>query len=103
MFCCTGFQELLSSAGNRGLSILVWKSPGASLCFFLQSRGVAFGDEMALRPIPADVTVNISSEICVQYCPFCGCWLQDLTDRNRGFYMNIAQEHAKLLSSLPQQ
>lgn len=99
--CCTGFKNLLSHAGERGNAVVVWIDSGRELRFLLQSRGISYEDEPKLKPAKMDVVINISAEIGMRYCPFCGRFLEELIKRHRDFYANLAKEHAKLLASTP--
>jgi hypothetical protein len=103
MYCCYGLQNDIANAGQRGLSILVFKVPDKDdIWFVLQSRGVAFDDEGKLGPIPAELTpipyrINISTCGVIKYCPTCGRRLQDLAGASRDAFIALAEEHRKYL------
>ena len=97
IFCCIGFQHLVTAAGQRGIAALVAKST-AGISFRLQARGIAFEDEEKLGPMPGspDIKIHISSESGLQYCPICGQRLDDLVTMNPKAFAELAEEHQKL-------
>ena len=97
MYCCSGFRNLLSCAGARGHAILACQVSAGDVGFLLQSRGLAFGDEVKLRPVDIDVKINISAEIGLRFCPFCGRNLEELVHEHPDFYVKMAKDHAKLV------
>lgn len=103
MHCCYGLQNHMASAGQRGISILVFKVPDRDdIWFVLQSRGVAFEDEEKLGPIPAKLapipySINISTCGVIKFCPNCGRRLQDLVEASREAFLRMAEEHKKYL------
>jgi hypothetical protein len=101
MYCCTGFRNFLSCAGERGHAILAYQLSPKNVKFFLQSRGLAFGDERQWKPVAVDVMINISAEIGIQYCPFCGQHLDELVQKDLNFFETLANSHAKFLASMP--
>jgi hypothetical protein len=104
MYCCHGLQNDVGNAGQRGISILVFKVPDKDeLWFVLQSRGVAFEDEGKLGPIPAESAafpyrINISTCGVIKYCPTCGHRLQDLVETSTENFFRMAEEHRRYLS-----
>jgi hypothetical protein len=99
--CCLEFQKLVDNAGNRGLSILVTGTPMGILCV-LQSRGVAFSDHIAgigWRDGIPKMSVNISSDVGIQYCPFCGCKIDTLVIDSPDVFFDLAQEHRRYVSA----
>jgi hypothetical protein len=48
MYCCDGFKNLISNAGQRGISALVINKPPGRFRFNLQSRAVTKEDEVRL-------------------------------------------------------
>ena len=101
MYCCTGFRNLLSCAGERGHAILACEVSPEHVRLFLQSRGLAFGDEGKWKPVAIDVKINVSAEIGLQFCPFCGRKLDELIQEDPSFFENLAKEHAKFLATMP--
>lgn len=99
MFCCPGFQNLVSNAGQRGISALAKKS-NEGIVFVLQSRGIAFDDEGKLGPMPGapDMKINISCTTGLQYCPICGRWLQELIEASPPAFEKLAQAHRKFFA-----
>ena len=96
-YCCNGFANMVKCAGERGNAIIVTKDSTGEFCFLLQSRGLAFRDEQKLDrlQIDGDLIINISAEIGVRYCPFCGCLLERLAAEHRKFYEDLVKEHRK--------
>lgn len=97
MFCCNGFNNLLSCAGARGNSILACEISPGDIRFVLQSRGLAFGDEEKWKPIAIDVQINVSAEIGIQFCPFCGCDLRKLAQEDPNFFKQLVNAHSQFL------
>jgi len=96
--CCTGLRNLLACAGERGMAAVVWLDSSSEPRLLLQSRGVSFDDQTKLRPADVDVKVNLSAEIGMRYCPFCGRLLEQLINDHREYYRKLAMEHEKLMS-----
>ena len=103
MYCCNGLQNDIANAGERGLSILVFKVPDREeLWFVLQSRGVAFEDEAKLGPLPADSVpipfrVNIATCSVIKYCPTCGQRLENLLSKSKEAFLQLAKDHQRYL------
>ena len=91
MFCCSGFRNLLSCAGERGYAILVCEISPGEVRFVLQSRGLAFGDEAKWKPVQIEVNINVSAEIGLQFCPFCGRTLKELVNEQPDVRQHLAQ------------
>lgn len=51
MFCCVGLKNLIGTAGQRGMSILVSKTP-RGFRFNLQSRALSREAELYLTRVP---------------------------------------------------
>lgn len=92
MFCCAGFQNLISSAGQRGLAVIVWRSKYA-IRFILQSRGIDFSDEDRVELDPPIVDINISFDVGLRYCPFCGRRLSELAGSSPKGFEELARVH----------
>jgi hypothetical protein len=89
--CCSGLQNLLSNAGQRGIAVLVRRtSDGISL--MLQSRGIAFNDEPKLRPVPMDLDINVSCSVGLRFCPFCGRNLEELVKASPRPFEKLADD-----------
>ncbi len=103
MFCCSGFENLVSYAGDRGHSIVVWLNHKQEPCFFMQSRGFPFGDEKKFSAVDinVDVKINVSAEIGIRYCPFCGRLLEEMVNDNLSFFVDLAKQHEVYLASMP--
>jgi len=75
-FCCSQFEARWRERNVRGASIYICPpskgSNGPS--FVLLSRGVDKGSEAALAQTwkGIELVINISSEIRIHYCPWCG-------------------------------
>jgi hypothetical protein len=70
-FCCDGFQDLLESAGRRGLSVIVTDSriPSKRYTFLLQARATDVDQPFApMTSFP----VSTVMEGNINYCPNCG-------------------------------
>jgi hypothetical protein len=99
MFCCQTFENTVASAGERGLAILVERTPDG-IGFNLQSRGVAYEDIGKLRPVPEqDVIINVSRDVMIRYCPWCGRRLQELVQLAPELFAELARTHEPLLSA----
>jgi len=81
MFCCAGLKNLISNAGERGISALVRKDP-EGFRFALQARAVTKEVESQLSqtrtPLPIEGPMSLATSIALNYCPFCGTNLQSL-------------------------
>jgi hypothetical protein len=99
MFCCLGFRNFVSFAGERGPAILAHEYSSGLIRFVLQSRGVAFHDEGKLKPIPIDIIINVSTIMGLRFCPFCGRNLETLVHDSPDFFKELAREHKKFLAS----
>ncbi len=70
-FCCGGFEDLLLSAGNRGLSVVVIKEHTGRYkkVFFLQAR-VTDSEQLfaPVTPFPVSTIMQMS----IEYCMYCG-------------------------------
>lgn len=99
-FCCPGFQHNIEAVGQRGIAIIV-KNTTEGITFLLQSRGIAFEDEMKTRPLPgaSDMKINVSCTTGLLYCPACGRRLQELVDASRGAFEELAEKHRQFLSA----
>lgn len=97
--CCYGFDNLLASAGERGIAIIVRVNSKGEPRFRLQSRGVSFDDQSKLTPMATDVLINLSTEMGMRYCPFCGRLLELLVASNRDYFNNLSREHEKYVPS----
>jgi hypothetical protein len=99
IFCCAAFQNHVGAAGNRGIAVLMRKTP-EGIGFLLQSRGVAFKDVVSLVAMPngPDIKINIASDAGLQYCPWCGRRLADLVKGAPEPFEVLAKGHKPLLS-----
>ena len=96
-FCCPGLQNSIQAAGQRGMAIIVVNTLGKTRLLF-QSRGIAFDDLGKMRPMPdaPDVKINVSSEIGLQYCPWCGKRLEKLLNASPEVFAGLAERHKPL-------
>jgi hypothetical protein len=101
MYCCSGLENRVLNAGKRGIAIVVLQESDGDLHFFLQSRGIAFEDESRIKPLDIEIKINISAEVGLRHCPFCGRMLKDLIRENREFFAELSKEHEKYLASMP--
>jgi hypothetical protein len=95
MYCCSGLENHIRFAGDRGLAVLVQKLSGRFI-FSLQSRGIAYRDEIKIRPAPMDLVINVASEVAIQYCPWCGRQLQELVALAPSRFSDLANSHERL-------
>lgn len=97
-FCCFGFQNSVSEAGRRGISLLVIKT-SKGIGFRLQSRGIAFEDQDKLKAVPnsPDIKINISSVVGLKFCPWCGRKLEELVKASPVTFEELADIHMKML------
>ncbi len=100
-YCCTGLRNLVSCAGERGHAVVVWIDSGGEPRLLLQSRGLSFDDQSKLTPADVEVMINLSAEIGMRHCPFCGRLIEELVDENREFFVELSQKHEKYLASMP--
>jgi hypothetical protein len=97
VFCCAGFQNHITLAGERGLAILV-KRIANGLAFEFQSRGVAYEDQSKLHPIPIEMNINIASSVGLRYCPWCGAECRKMLESAPDFFSQLARKHESLLT-----
>jgi hypothetical protein len=100
VFCCSGLENHVACAGERGLAILVRKTSQGPV-FVLQSRGIAFEDLGKIKPTDVNIKINVSSESGLQYCPYCGQQLPQLVELRRSFFERLAEKHKKFLATWP--
>lgn len=100
MFCCAGFENLVRAAGERGIAALVREEPDR-LMFMLQSRGIAFEDERKKIRTDSEFIINVSCNVGMRFCPFCGTQLRDLVDRNPKGFRELAFHQRKYFSTPP--
>lgn len=99
MFCCPGFENSVRNAGQRGIAALA-KRTCDGIVFVLQSRGIAFGDESQIGPMPGfpDIMINVSCTTGLRFCPWCGRRLQDLVEASPRVFEKLVQKHKKFLA-----
>lgn len=73
-WCCAIFEDLTTSAGKRGLSVVVARRNEAPL-FFLQGRAIDAGAELSVRS-PAPL-VTLATQQGIAFCPGCGVRLAE--------------------------
>jgi hypothetical protein len=98
--CCTGLRNLIACAGQRGLAAVAWIDSSGECRLLLQSRGVSLDDQAKLRPAEIDVNINLSAELGMRYCPFCGRLFEELIHANREFFHALAKEHKQFLKAM---
>jgi hypothetical protein len=98
MFCCAGLENLFNAAGERGIAAMVREEPDR-LMFMLQSRGIAFEDEQKKIQTDSELIVNISCNIGMLFCPFCGTRLKDLVARDPKAFHELASRQRKYFST----
>lgn len=96
--CCKQFEELISEAGQAGISIIL-RRLGSDIGFFLQARSYhhdqedkALGLPRAPEP-PRPFYMQIQQGI--RYCPFCGKSLKDLVSPDSNEIDRIVDMHRK--------
>ena len=98
IFCCAGFRNAVVTAGERGLSILVEKTPHG-FCFLLQSRGIAYPDQVRLKARPSiELTVNVACSTGLRFCPWCGSNLASLAAARSDTLEALARDHQKFMA-----
>lgn len=97
MLCCHGLNNMLASAGERGLSIVVGERLPGGYGFYLQSRGVDYSKIDVLRANPGerDLMINIECQMGVKFCPWCGANLVELSAQRRSELQELARKHKK--------
>jgi hypothetical protein len=100
MYCCHGLRNLIATAGQAGISVLVVLEPG-SFRFRLQSRAVSKEEEdrMSKHPVPLPLQENLKTSLsmALNYCPFCGCKLRSLVGSSTWRkFAALAREHERL-------
>lgn len=99
IFCCQQLTNAVSSAGERGIAIVLEELPDG-IVFNLQARGISHGDLGKVRPMPGlEISINIAHDVVVRYCPWCGTELQALIKQVPGDFAALARRHAVYLSS----
>jgi hypothetical protein len=101
MFCCEGFRNLASLAGQRGLAILVRENFEGKMIFVFQSRGIAFDDVAKWKAVPIDIMINVDAVVGLRFCPFCGRKVEQLVQESPEFFRDLMLEHKKFLASTP--
>jgi hypothetical protein len=102
MYCCDGLRNMIASAGQSGLAILVRERSSGKIGFVLQSRGVSFDDEPRLKGVAGfiNVNMNISADRGIRFCPFCGRKLEDLAKESPEYYIGLAIQHKRILNHM---
>jgi hypothetical protein len=99
MFCCQGFKNLVNNAGRAGISALVRNAQGA-FSFKIQARAVSRDEESRLSnhptPLPTKEPLLLSSNIGLNFCPFCGRELRSLvTSLTKRDFEVLAEKHKR--------
>lgn len=97
MLCCDAFENLIRSAGGRGLAVLV-RSTDDGIKFALQMRAIAFADERALPKGTMAVgpqNLALSGSMVIRYCPSCGKRLDELVTTNAELFVELAAKHSR--------
>jgi len=97
MYCCAGFQNYVSLAGQSGLGFLAYEQSPGNVAFLIQSRGVAFNDEQTLKPSTVDMKINIASATGLSFCPFCGHRVEDMIREWPDLFSELARKHRLFL------
>jgi len=100
MFCCDGLKNLIASAGERGMSVLVYERPGGFV-FNLQARAVSKEAEVRYSQtpprLPIEGNITLATNIGLNYCPFCGTELKTLvTSSTLKQFETLANEHKRI-------
>ena len=109
IYCCVGFKNLISNAGERGLSALVSEIEGA-IRFELQGRAIPHPEELDITGVPGAPQIGrsgtvyerwtVSANIALNFCPFCGRNLQKLISKStKRNFQQLAAEHSKIYAS----
>src|SRR2546423_3926259 len=96
MYCCSAMKNLVDNAGGRGLALLLRDLSGM-LGFVIQSRGIAYQDEGSIKTITWTSTINVSCEMGIAYCPFCGEDLEVLIAKAPLYFRKLADAHQKFI------
>jgi len=100
MFCCRGLEILADNAGSRGISLLVYYA-NDEFIFNIQARAVSYNLGFKHADIPialpgGEENISVSSNIGLNYCPFCGTRLQSLINLStRKDFEALAKKHRK--------
>lgn len=95
MYCCQCFTNLINSAGDNGLAILVSHVDG-KFRFVLQMRAMSYSDAktcVKVQAFPEDKAIVLTQSIIIHYCPWCGVLLSDLVAFNTERYKQLALVH----------
>jgi hypothetical protein len=76
-WCCGGFRNFYQEAGRRGVSVLVGRWLNGASFFVLQYRAVDKGFEGIVQSTQPGAIVGTTSEVHIQFCPWCGCNLSE--------------------------
>jgi hypothetical protein len=98
-FCCQPFNDLINRAGQKGPAIIVVKRSPNQLRFRLQSRGVAHQDEADIKTMSIPIKINLSMTVGLNYCPFCGRYLQEMLEATPAEYEELATKHMPLTTT----
>jgi hypothetical protein len=93
-------QNLIESAGQRGMSVLINQTSGG-FRFSIQSRAVSSEDEALISgtptPLPIEGNMTISASIGLNYCPFRGTNLQKLVrSSTKKHFQALAEKHMSI-------
>jgi hypothetical protein len=81
----------IDNVGMSGISVGV-KLRDNEYVPFIQSRGVSFDDELKIEGMAASICdINISTDVAIQYCPFCGTDFRVWLRKNRELASQISR------------
>jgi len=95
MYCCQCFTNLINSAGEAGLAILVTHL-NDELRFVLQMRAMSCSDaELCneVKTFPDNKAMVLTQSMIVHYCPSCGKCLADLVSSDPRKFEQLVLEH----------
>ncbi len=97
MYCCTFLENMIRSAGEQGLAILVCKTD-EGLMFAIQMRSVAVKDIQSIAKQSSTmppVCMTVSGSVMIRYCPSCGKLLSDLIPTDPEAFKSLGDQHEK--------
>lgn len=98
MYCCHVFENLINSAGDSGLAILVARLNG-EIFFVLQMRAMSYSDSKTcdeIKIVPDDKHILLTQSMIIRYCPSCGKQLANIVSAHSEELEKLVLEHDPL-------